>query len=194
MKKKLLLSLFLCLVVIAGCEDDEDDIIPVDTSVIMPLAAGNLWEYAGEEFDLNGNIKSVTPYYLGVNKDTLIDTVRWYVLNDGTLARNTDSGLVRVHNYSSGLFYKYPADAGDIFVWDNFTTIVQAQYIPVQVTVGTYNCYKYALTSQTDPTFDTMYSYVAPGYGLILREWTVINTGMETMIRRWSLVDFQIHR
>lgn len=155
MKKYLFLA--FCFTVIS-CKSSTEP-TSTSTDVIMPLAVGNEWDYAG----LGGTPTSIQ------YTDTVIITAKIFSAMDTNFSTNI--GLVAYKNLNDGLWYqkyflgyhqiflaKYPAKPGDIFTHDtsiSYNTypslndtatadaIVDSINAIVAVPAGTFTCYKY---------------------------------------------------
>jgi hypothetical protein len=189
--------LIVLLLVFAACSEGDNPVnVPAAPDVIMPLGIGSQWAYQRSNYDADGTIRvrdTISTYILG---DTLIDSERWFVYGvaspAGEFFTNKADGLwYRQKNVSTpGLYAKYPAQDGDIFIERNGDTVhVVSTNQAVEVPDGTFLCYEYMqpprfYAGQT-VRFRYRYDY-CPGIGLIRMQQFIIY-GINPEYLRYSL-------
>lgn len=160
----------ICIFLTAGCSDKSVEPPKIDTSVIMPLAENNLWQYSVSYINANGFHDSIKQASIIITHDTTIDSQHWYAAASNTrllFYQNRSDGLwIKENSDSAYLIYKYPAIQGESYQAGNNSITVIAQYQPIFAYAGDFKCYAYSVIENI-PLADSMVYYVAPGYGLI---------------------------
>jgi hypothetical protein len=176
-----------------ACSPTSSEPEPFPTTInLIPLSAGNQWNFIRSYFDTLGNItgsQAESLYFLG---DTLIDGESWtcrYYYGYNLAYRNTPSGvMIRLLAQTStpgnyllypcpgflGVSYSYPTVwfAGyDVWIADTTRTIriISADSI-VNVPAGNFKCYQYRVEKRTI-THPLLVGYsdefMSPTYGWI---------------------------
>lgn len=137
---------------------------PSNANEILPLAVGNRWVYDVTVSDSLGEIQFQFVDSNAVDRDTLINGERWYIIMRGNT--NLGLGANRMDGYwarnlppwdsltisdvgPAYLAAKFPAALGETFLnIDNLITKVLSTDTTVEVPAGSFSCYKYLRTTQ----------------------------------------------
>ena len=191
MKKLILISFLIPLVISVACSKNEDQAVPV-TAEIFPLKVGNKWNYLVVR---NDSIRS--NHVNEVIKDTLCDGQSWYVLTYDTAVRtickNTPDGWWFLYSKTPdlpgepSLYYRYPARVNDQYLTAD-STLVTVVSISEKVTVaaGTFTCYHYHMIHFRE--FYECDEFFAPGAGFIRHVVFESNSGISKVSEVTTLV------
>jgi hypothetical protein len=155
---RILLISFL-VILIGSCRDG-----PVSSGqagVLYPLKVGNYWKYARTNYDSSGNVKDTAVLGYSIDRDTVINGETWYPIIEtfqqnshldsyqSMLYTNRVTGLCVSYDKgkTSRVFYKYPAQLGDISIQGPDTTKVLALQQLVQTKAGDFYGIVYQRTS-----------------------------------------------
>ena len=195
MRKILALLLIGSLLFSFGCSDDDSGTeYESGIKIIMPLAIGNHWSYYNYILDTLGNLHDTTLQDLNIYKDTVIESVHWYITTDeypykvGSLLANKDDGLW-VYGSTPYLIIKYPAEVYDTWSAPGgaYTYSLLAKGVIIIVPEGTFSCYKYL--SRASESEDSTLLYYAPGYGMIKSHfWPDDGTKNELITELYDMV------
>ncbi len=239
--KKHTLFLFLLLVsmtAIISCNDDiinsDDNINKTnktiieydyvlanqDSSVIMPLRAGNKWIYNITDYDGKGGIKSQRLDSIMVLKDSIINNEKWFYVwnpivgNGNVMMTNTDAGLwlkcPYCGNKPSYLEAQYPLSANPYYIgelnfvfadkgWKLLDTaqnwIRYESAVDFKVPAGTFNSIKYTNWVELKVLKRTIdpfrISYYAPNIGLVRLE-VYIDIYNPVLNRVYELISYDL--
>ena len=193
------IGLLLSVLLVASCGDKSTN--PKPTSVLMPLAIGNQWEYAITDYDTNSVVISVDTVLMEIVKDTVIQNMTFYILTaDGV--RNPE--LFWPSNQSEGIWlfipfdstlslgFKYPASVGDRAIFGQDSMVVASANASVTVPAGTFQCYQY--NTYSSGTGLEQIWYFSPNRGLVKTEDYAKTPGGTLYVdEQLELISFNLH-
>jgi len=171
---KMVITVCSILLLISGCDKKSDSIVGSQPlrNEIFPLVIGNLWVFNYSRFDSTGVLLSSEINSFGVEKDTLVNGSRWFMLFGPIyLYANRDSGLCGLGSSGIQLLYKYPASVSDSYY------VAYSEYVHIKSTdtsittsLGKFSCYAYEHIYP--PQFNMKggsrsVEYLSPGIGQI---------------------------
>ena len=221
--KRLILTVTASLSIFAiGCNDSNGP-LPVNTSVIMPLAVGNQWIGLITDFDNKGNVVSQKFDTLKVYKREFVNGEVWYYMDHFPLSWGM--GLYAFTNRRDGLYEcdsnlfaqakliaKYPAMPRDTFsstfegspngAFSMYEHVVDTLHQPITVPAGTYSCYVYHFEGYDWNGSDVRRGvlgpeeFYAPGVGLIQNGYCNIDGSFDSFVSPqeiWQLMRADLH-
>lgn len=202
MKNRITLALsFVWMVLLcAGCQKDRD---AMPKEQLVPLQVGNEWAYEVTDFDNEGKVLNKNRVYRAVYKDTLINRTRYFVFNDGMLARNTHEGYVH-YNTAGGLdviLYQNASYGGISYGYQYPTYLMfvltsrSAEQLPVvgsalDLAAFTFEIKREYRQSNSSTITSIQKDYVSPNIGLV-RSDTYYGDS-DVLMRRQELLSYRL--
>ncbi len=188
----------LIILLAASCSDKSTN--PQPTGVLIPLAIGNQWQYAGTDYDSSYEI-GVDTVLLEIVKDTLIQNMTFYIVTADSVR---DPEIFWPSNQSDGMWvfipfdstlalaFKYPASVGDWVIFENDSVVVVSTNASVTVPGGTFSCYQY--NTYSSGTGLEQIWYFSPNLGLVKTEdYSKTPGGRLYVDEQLELISFNLH-
>lgn len=212
--KYIKLTPLLFLLFIACSKDSPTD--STANNILMPLTIGNYWKYA--DIDSTRFTDKVQYYTIRVNRDTLINDIKYFIINRDSsiinyqsLMLNRENGLNSVSDSGKPyLVYKYPVQVGEVFINGFDTRLTNIKVISIDTLVktnaGNFRCVHYQVKDTSDMLDDlgnyngkfysTIDNYFALNVGMVKEsyEWVVKYTSNQEYIHRFrrELVEYSV--
>ena len=169
-----IIQVFIVSLVLLSCNDTGLSVIEGNPAgPIIPLQIGNTWIYEFSQYDTLGTLISAVYDTVALAIDTVLDNRVWffwaqpemYIANysDGAWIRSLEIGF----SLYPSLMYKYPAEVGDLWTFDGFSTFhMQLTSINevTEVPAGRFSCHVYDFGSTTGVV------HIVPGIGMVFSE------------------------
>ena len=172
-KLSILVALLAGTMIIGGCGDDDSPAAPSSSALLMPMAMGNTWTYASQEYDTNAQLRDSKTVINTVVADTMIKGERWYFLNNdrATPTKTTSDGVYYwdMEANTARLYLASPAMVGSSYTKGNQRYTVSSPSVSVTVPAGTFNAVQILATDSNIPSVSSLI-WVAPGVGLVKME------------------------
>lgn len=159
-----------------GCKKDEPTAVEQKKELyITPFEVGNSWHYTTYYTQKDSNIFTFWSTILNVTKDTVINSERWFLLNDSiAILTNRKDGLYQLakdsnSQYTSTLVIPFPAQNGSEYQLSSGTLKVVQIDTSISIDDGVHSCYAYAVKYKNQTEFLNKW-YYSPGIGSIREE------------------------
>ncbi len=194
-KLSILVALLAGTMIVGGCGDD-DPAAPSPSALLVPMAMGNQWTYAAQEYDTNAQLRDSKTVINTVIADTMIKGERWYFVNDdrATPTKTTSEGVYYwdTEAATARLYLASPAMAGSSYTKGNQRYTVAAPSSSVTVPAGTFNAVQILATDSNIPSISSML-WVAPGVGLVKMEVNyTLSTQATVTVSRLQLTSYTL--
>lgn len=183
----------------------EEEVAPAEET--MPLKVGNYWTYQVSDYDSEGNVVGTSSYTRAVVKDTVINGGKWYILNNGSIVQNNQSGYVYFNKFNrpgdeAVMIYQNASTGGIgyMYTYPNYELWVLTtrtyELAPFVTSLGNFSCYTFTVerqykqpgSSSASSTFQK--DYVSPSVGLVRSDR--LYAGSEDLMRREELVSYHV--
>jgi hypothetical protein len=174
------LLFILASLLIYNCSEstEPDDFI----KELIPLKVGNTWNYTRTVYDSVGVILYTENIISEVQKDTIINTIKWFGYTDvpaSVYFTNKSNGYwlfqKAIPNYflndTSFVVYKYPTQVGDIYGDPETPMEVLSVDEMITVPAGKFKVIHLITTfiGSSNYLLDSFETFIAPGIGIIQR-------------------------
>lgn len=159
----------------------------------MPLRVGNTWDYAAS-FEEDGNIFDTT-LSLSVTGTWYSGDVKYYTIEQTSLARNTDDGLILGTLDDSEVIrdrlFKYPVGSVESYEYIGIDPVRTLQVLvdhdTIDVEAGSFDCITYAYSDTLIGANYNYYYCFKPGLGFVLFRATGASRSTEYRLSSYSV-------
>ncbi len=179
-----------------------------DSSVIIPLAVGNSWQYATYRFRSSNSdsIYNIDTVVNNIIREIILNNEKWFIGGHEEFAlTNRKDGLWMIEEIGDGvfpvesasLFFKYPTTVGDEWHWPSIKDTIRTAGINELIVVpgGTFKCIDYQVKYSTPNNYRSL--LFAPNVGQIYdRLIAYVSTEKippDTVWRVFELIDYSVH-